>query len=91
MSALQKALPLALAVFCGVLGGRFAACVSFLTRWNMESRQRLTLQPSYPGYYTFQPVLAPKDLPGEAQAKTRNPNPRTVVEAKPSTAASEKG
>ncbi|KND92530.1 hypothetical protein TOPH_02612, partial [Tolypocladium ophioglossoides CBS 100239] len=53
MSALQKALPLALTVFCGVLGGRFA----------------VDPDPSCPGYYTFQPVLAPKDLPGEGQTK----------------------
>ncbi|KAK4082034.1 hypothetical protein PCL_04840 [Purpureocillium lilacinum] len=43
MSGFQKALPIGLAVFCGVIGG----------------------------VYTFQPVLAPKDLTVDGREKTR--------------------
>ncbi|KAL3963750.1 hypothetical protein ACCO45_000754 [Purpureocillium lilacinum] len=55
MSGFQKALPIGLAVFCGVIGG----------------------------VYTFQPVLAPKDLTVDGREKTLQPSQETRPAADP--------
>lgn len=60
MGVAERALPLALTIFCGIVGGT-----------GEDNFPGGALLRNSAGYYTFQPVLAPKDTAlGNAQPKT---------------------
>lgn len=67
MSALQKALPLALTVFCGVLGGQFA--LGPIIPDGMKSHQWLTLQLLLQDTIPFSQCLLQRIFPGRVRPK----------------------
>ncbi|KAL7808270.1 hypothetical protein V8C26DRAFT_413678 [Trichoderma gracile] len=64
----QRALPLALTVFCGVIGGQYSPNCNLYVDTTGTMLNHLNLQ----GFYTFQPLFAPpsQNTPAEkAQGK----------------------